>query len=242
MIEVNLVPDIKQELIRAQRIRSIVIASSVVVGIVSMSIIAILAFYIFVVQAVRSNIADDAIKSGSAKLDSVKDLSKMLTIQNQLTLIPDLNSNKKIDSRVFDMLKSIIPPAPNTVKMSSVLVDSDEKSIKLEGQAQGGYAAVEVFKKTLEGASVKYTDDSGDEQNAVLASQIDISETSYGEDSAGNKVLRFTINFNYAEELLSPNSKNVSIVVTNSGNATDSYLGVPTSIFTKPATDIQEDK
>lgn len=93
----------------------------------------------------------------------------------------------------------------------------------------------------IEGAKVKYTDSDNKQQQISLASDISTSDISYGEDSSGTKVLRFTLSFVYADELFSPNSKNVSIVVSTSGNVTDSYLGVPTSIFTDSATDLTEE-
>lgn len=242
MIEINLVPDVKQELIKAQRVRSTVVAFSIAIGLISMAIVAMLAVYVFTVQAVRSTIADNSIKSGSDQLSSVEDLSKTLTIQNQLTKISALNSDKKIDSRIFDLLNAIIPPAPNNVQISDMAVDSDLETITINGQAANSYAAVEVFKKTVEGAQVKYTDDNGDSQSVLLATNISTSNTSYGEDSSGAKVLRFTLSFTYAPELFSPSSKNVSVVITTNGDATDSYLGVPKSIFTDRATDLTEDE
>ena len=91
MIEINLIPDVKQELIRAERVRSVVISVSIVVGLAAMAIVAILAVYVFGVQAVRSGLDDQAIKDGGAKLAKVEDLSKILTIQNQLNKISALN-------------------------------------------------------------------------------------------------------------------------------------------------------
>lgn len=238
MIEINLVPDIKQELIKAQRIRSTVIAGSIGVGIVSVAIVTMLAMYVFTVQAVRSGLADNAIKQGSADLTSVPDLSKTLTIQNQLTKISDLNSSKKIDSRIFDFLSVTNPSVPNNIDVSNLTIDSSTGLITVEGQATNSYAAVEVYRKTIESAKVKYTDIDNQKQEVAVASSISTSNTSYGEDSSGVKVLRFTISFVYAEELFSPTSKNVTIAITNNGNATDSYLGVPKSIFVDRAKDL----
>jgi Tfp pilus assembly protein PilN len=235
MIEINLVPNVKQELIKAQRVRSKVIAGTIIVGLASIAAVLLLAFYVFGVQAARGFLADNAIDDGSKKLSKVEDLSKTLTIQNQLTKIPALNDSKKIDSRVFDLLIAIIPPAPNDIKISDMTIDSTEGTITINGQAANSYAAVEVFKKTIEGAKVKFT--GSDEKGVTLASNISTSNTSYGEDSSGAKVLRFTISFSYAKELFSPESKNVEIVVSNQGNVTDSYLGVPKNIFTDRAKD-----
>jgi hypothetical protein len=238
MIEINLIPDVKQELLKAQSIRARVITGSIFIGVASVAIITMLAIYVFTVQAVRSGLADTAIKQGSDKLTAVTDLSKTLTMQNQLTKISALNSSKGIDSRIFDVLAAIVPPAPNAIQISDLTVDSSTGLVTVDGQAANSYAAVEVFKKTIEGATLKYTDENNTAQEVVLASDISTSNTSYGEDTSGAKVLRFTLSFTYAQELFSPAAKNISIVITIDGNVTDSYLGVPKSVFADRATDL----
>lgn len=238
MIEINLVPDVKQELIKAQRVRSTVISFSIATGLIAAGIVTVLALYVFGVQTVRSVVADDAIKKGGEQLAKVEDLSKTLTIQNQLTKISQIHDAVKVDSRIFDVLGAIIPPAPNAVQISNLAVDSTSSTITIEGQAVNSYAAVEVFRKTIEGASVKFKSD-GTDQTVALASNISTGETSYGEDATGVKVLRFRLSFVYATELFSPSSENATVVISTSGNATDSYLGVPKSIFVDRAKDIQ---
>ncbi len=238
MIEINLVPDVKQELIKAQRVRATVISFAIVIGLISVATVTLLAVYVFGVQTVRSNLAGESIKKGASQLANVADLSKTLTIQNQLTKISAMHSDKKIDSRIFAVLGAIIPPAPNDVKVSNLSIDANAGKITIEGQASNSYAAVEVFKKTVEGAQIKFTDDQGD-QKLTLASNVSTGDTSYGEDSTGAKVLRFSLSFTYAQELFAPSSKGITVIISNSGNATDSYLGVPKSIFVDRAQDIK---
>jgi len=240
MIEINLVPDVKQELLKAQSIRNRVITVSIFIGIMSVVVVTILALYVTTVQAVRSSIADASIKTGSEKLAEVTDLTKTLTIQNQLTKISSLNSGKKINSRIFAVLNAIIPPAPNNVQISNLSIDSTSGTIVIDGQAANSYAAVEVFKKTIAGAIFKYTDVDGNAQEVVLATNISTSNTSYGEDTTGSKVLRFTLSFTYAPELFSPEPTKISIAILVDGNVTDSYLGVPKSVFADRAVDITE--
>jgi len=240
MIEINLIPDVKLELIKAQKARATVISISIILCIVAASAVAILAIYIFTVQTVRGNILDAAINKGSTQLQGVQDLSKTLTMQNQLTKIATLNDQKKISSRTFDVISAIIPPSPNNIQISNLLVDTNSKKMTIEGQAQNSYAAVEVFKKTVIGAKLKYTNANGDKKEVTLASNVDTSDTSYGEDSSGHKVLRFKLTFNYASELMASYYKEISISISNGGNATDSYLGLPQSIFADKAKDIQE--
>lgn len=238
MIEINLVPDVKQQLLKAQRIRATVITGSIFVGIASVGIVAALAFYVYAVQSVRSGIDENNITDKNKTLNETKDLSKILTIQNQLSKIQDLNSNKKIDSRIFDLLNAIIPPSPNDVTISDLTIDSSSNTITINGQAANSYAAVEVFKKTIAGTTVQYTDDNNKQQSVSAAADISTSNTSYGEDSNGQKVLRFTLSFTYPNELFSPLTKNFAIKVTVNGNVTDSYLGVPKTIFADKPKDL----
>lgn len=238
MIEINLVPDVKQELIKAQRVRSTVITAVIFIGLASIAVVVALAIYIYTVQTVRGAFLDGDIKTKNTKLAKVSDLSKTLTIQNQLTKISDLNSNKKIDSRIFDLLTAITPLS-NSVQISDLAIDSSTNTITIDGQGQesNGYHSVETFKKTIEGAKVKYNISGGKTQELTMASDISISNTSLGQDSSGRTVLRFTLSFAYVQELFSPLSKNVSIIITTKGNATDSYIGFPKSIFADRATD-----
>jgi hypothetical protein len=242
MIEINLVPDIKLELLRAQKARSLVIMICSIVSIAAVAIVALLVLYIYSAQLIRGNIADTTITDEGEKLSSVEDLSKMLTIQNQLSKISQLNDSKKVHSRIFNLLDNINPPSPNDVSISSLNVDSITKTISIDGQAINGYSALEIFKKTIIGAKVSYKDSDKNSQDVNLASNVSTKDVSYGEDSSGIKVLRFTISFNYAEEVFAVSSTDALVYIAISGNVTDSYRGIPRSIFTDRATDLNEDK
>lgn len=239
MIEINLLPDVKQELIKAQKIRSMVISFAILIGSVSIAVVVLLALYVYTVQGVRSNAADEDIKKRNKTLTSFEDLSKTLTIQNQLSKISALNDNKKIYSRTFDMINMIIPPSPNAVTISDLTINSDSYQVAINGQAENSYAALEVFRKTIEGAKVRYTDLNKETIEVDLATDISTTNTNYGEDSSGKKVLRFTIGFVCAKELFSIDSKDALVVIAIDGNATDSYRGIPKSIFAERAKDIE---
>jgi Tfp pilus assembly protein PilN len=237
MIEINLIPDVKQELLKAQRTRAAVISASIITCIVAGGLVVALALYVFGVQTVRGALADNQIKDGSAELAKVEDLSKMLTIQNQLSRITELNDKKKIDSRVFDVLSAVIPPSPNEVQVSLLSVNTEESTITLEGQTRA-YDSMEVFKKTIDSSVIVYTED-GTEKQVKLASDISTTDISYGENPDGQKVLRFTLSFKYPVELFSSKIPVLTIKLSINGNVTDSYVGIPRSIFTERAKDIE---
>jgi Tfp pilus assembly protein PilN len=237
MIEINLIPDVKQELLKAERARALVISGSIITCIVAGGIVALLAIYIYGVQFGRNILVDNSITSGSEKLAKVEDLSKMITIQNQMKRIDALNDTKSIDSRLFDVLSAVIPPSPNDVRVSNLSVNSEESTIKIEGQTKA-YDSMEVFKKTIDSSVIVYTED-GSEKQVKLASEISTTDISYGENPDGAKVLRFTLSFKYPPELFSAKIAVPTIKLSINGNVTDSYLGIPKSIFTERAKDVE---
>lgn len=241
MISINLVPDVKQELIQAQKARSTVITIAILAGIASLAVITILAVYVFVVQTARGAISDGEIDSLSQELSEVEDLGKTLTMQNQLATINTLNEEKQITSRVFGLLNAITPEPPNDIGLSNLNLDTEQNLITIEGQAENSYTAVEIFQKTIEGAQIRYTDQNGEVQEVQLASEFNTSNTSYGEDASGRKVLRFTLSFVYDPQLFAFNAQDAEIVITTTGNVTDSRLGVPDSIFVERANDLEEE-
>jgi hypothetical protein len=238
MIEINLVPDVKQELLKAQRVRSAVISIAIIVGIASIALVVLLSIWAFGVQTARGVISDNTIKSESQKLANVPDISNTLTIQNQLSLLSELHDTKRIDSRIFDVLTTINPPQPNDVAINKLAVDSTNNTVLITAQAPNGYPALEVFKKTIAATTFQYAVD-GENQSVSLSSDMTDTDRSYGEDVTGKKVLRFTLIFTYPDELFAPNLTNARIVAPTKTNVTDSYMGVPRSLFTQSAADTE---
>jgi hypothetical protein len=236
MIEINLVPDVKQELINAQRVRTNVVSLSIVIGVAAIGVVVMLAIWVFVIQSARGYVSDTAITTESEKLSKIPDVSNTLTIQNQLTQLSAMHNTKSIDSRIFDVLATINPPEPNTVSISNLSLDSATKTIKIEAQMPSAYSGLEVFKKTINATTFEFSKD-GVKKNVPLASQMSHSDLSYGEDAAGARVLRFTLTFVYPDELFSRAVDNTVIVAPTRTNVTDSFVGVPNSLFSPKATD-----
>jgi len=232
MIEINLVPDVKQELIRAERMRVQVIFYSIAIGIISLGVVLALCLYVYGVQFGVGVHQDQEIKDGYAKLSKTKDLSKILTIQNQLQQIPAYHNSAPVTSRVFDMLSSVDPPAgdPNNVTISQLTVDTTAKTIDIQAQTSG-YPALETFQKTLKNAEVTYSDNANKQQTAKIASDFNLSNVSYSTNSDNSLVLNFELEFTYADALFSSQSVNPVTSITGTGNATDSYINLPKTLW-----------
>ncbi|MDB5177878.1 MAG: hypothetical protein JWO61_261, partial [Candidatus Saccharibacteria bacterium] len=156
MIEINLVPDVKQELMKAQRLRTTVMSMAIVAGLASIGIVVVLAVYVFGAQTLRSNLADDAIKSEQQKISKVDGLASALTIQAQLSKLGELSKDRRVNSRIFDVLSAIVPSAPNSVAISKTTIDTENKTITIDAQADSGFATLEVFRKTIEATRLEY--------------------------------------------------------------------------------------
>ena len=229
MIEINLVPDVKQELIRAQRVRTTVISIAILAAIGFAAAVVLLSIYVFGAQALRSGLADNSIDSESKKLQNVQDLGKALSLQNQLTQISSIHGKTTMNSRLFDVLATVIPSGTT---VSSIALDSDETTITIQGET-GGYNDLDALKKTILATKFEYQKDGDNEvQSVPLATQIDDGDRSYGQDSDGKRVLRFSISFTYPDELFSRDSLHGQVVAPSAKNATDSKLDIPSSIFT----------
>ena len=231
MIEINLLPNVKRELLKTRVMRNRVISISFLVGGASIVAVVVLAL-ILGSQIAAEAVQGGVIKDRSDKLMAVEDLNKVVTIQNQLTKINEQHSGKKINSRIFDVVTAVNPVAPNNVSFSDIKVNPESKTITLEGSAVNGYSALETLKKTILNTKVQTTD--GDKSSEVsLTKEIKDGDTSFGENSEGKKVLQFSFSFEYAEELLAPANNGTVSVLTPTGkvDVTDSRQGIPDSLF-----------
>lgn len=173
MIEINLIPDVKQELLRAQAQRNIVISASIVLAIAAGAVVVLVALYVFGGQKLLMDNANKTIDKEYATLSSVEDLDRLLTIQNQLKKVSELNASKNAGSRLYGMLNVIVPSSPHEVTISSLTVEpvvaegedpgaesassqSQGAKITIEGQTIGSYASLEVFEKTIASAVIEY--------------------------------------------------------------------------------------
>ena len=126
--EINLVPDIKGEMIKTLKLRNLIFFLCIVVSAASAGVAAITGTIMLGQQAaVDGN--KDAISSLSTKLNSYSDLNDFLTIKDQLGNIHTLTSDKRVLSRTFNILSALIPTGPDTITISELIVNLEEESI-----------------------------------------------------------------------------------------------------------------
>ncbi len=263
MIEINLIPDVKKELLKANKTRNFVVTISIFVGVGALALVAVLGL-ILGGQNITIGELNKSIVKKSSQLGEVEDLNKMLTIQNQLAAIPGLNDGKPITSRVLGLLDVINASSADEIEISNLNLDVETNTLTIEGQTPAGYPAIEAMVKTINKATLSYDvrqeqaltneeNSSKDTQNnttvnenaepiKLLTEDLALGEVSYGRDSDGVESARFSLTLILNEEFLNVKNENVRVRILHKGNATDSYLGIPESIFAERAKDIKNEQ
>ena len=149
--EVNLVPDVKLQMIRLQKIRNLVFFICIVVSIASISTVAVLGG-IKGTQDLLISGQENHIKNLSDKITTYKELPDFLTIQDQLKKLSEINKNRPVLSRVFPILRNLFPTGADTITMSELNVNLDTATLNFDSQANAGeepkidYRVLESFK------------------------------------------------------------------------------------------------
>lgn len=165
MFEINLVPDVKGELLKKQRQRNLIIFISIVVAIASAAVVVLLGS-IVTGQNIRLSSQDremDCRSKGTTDgrgcsgygvaIMRTPSLNEYLTIQDQMGKISDINRDKLLLSRVFGVLDVILPTGDDRIEISELTVNLTEATLNFDAQGWSvsniNYRALEVFKNII---------------------------------------------------------------------------------------------
>lgn len=149
MIQFNLLPDVKQEFIKARYRKRLIAFVAIVAAGAAMIIVTILFLYVRVAQKNHMEALSKDITSSLNTLKKTPDLDKILTIQNQLSSLPELHDKKIVSSRLVDYLSQL---TPSQATISDALIDFDASTMSIKGNADT-LSTVNKFADTL-----KFTD------------------------------------------------------------------------------------
>lgn len=150
--EINLVPEVKLQMIKAQKLRNLVLFVCILVSVVSVGVVLVL-FGIKSGQDIAMANQDGKLETLSAKLMGYEELGDIVTIQAQLEKLSQIQGNKKVLSRVFGAMNVMLPQGGDSVQLSDLRVDFSTNIIRIEGQADAriapliDYRVLESFKK-----------------------------------------------------------------------------------------------
>ena len=149
--EINLVPDVKTEMIRMQKIRNLVFFICIVVMIVAGSVTVMLGS-IKVAQDITMAGQDSHLKNLSKKIASYEELPEFLTIQNQLRGIAEIEDKQKVLSRALIFFAALQDVGIDKVQASELAIDLSTTTLTFDAQADAvkddiDYRVLEAFIK-----------------------------------------------------------------------------------------------
>jgi hypothetical protein len=164
MIQLNLLPDVKLEYIKAQRLKNTLLSVSIIASLAALAVFALLFLTADVWQKKTISDLSKDITSQSQKLKSTKDLNKILTIQSQLASLDSLHNSKPVVTRLPDFI-SQLTPADATI--ADIKTDYDASTITITGAAP----SLDVVNTFVDGLKfTKYTkQDSSDKKTAFTS-------------------------------------------------------------------------
>jgi len=218
MIQFNLLPDVKLEYLRAERTRKLVIS---IASLVTVAAIAVLLLLVSVTVLQRKHLSDlnKDIKNESAKIEGQTDLSKILTVQNQLGALTTLHNTKPSVNRLADFLGQI---TPTQAAINNLSVDFGQYTMTITGTADT-LATVNQYVDTLKFTT--FTVGNSDSKNAFSSVVL----TSFG---LTQHEADYTINLNYDQTIFDI-TQNVKLIVPNKVT-TRSEVEQPTDLFKLP--------
>ena len=132
MVQFNLLPDVKLEYVHTRRTQRLVIGLSALVSVVALAIFIVLLLFVNVAQKKNlRNIAKDISKTSST-LTNTPNLNKILTVQNQLSSLPSLDTQKPAVTRLFAYITQL---TPSDVFITKLNVDTTQNLMTISGTA-----------------------------------------------------------------------------------------------------------
>lgn len=132
MIQFNLLPDVKQEYIRSQRLKRLMVSVSFITSAAALAVLVVAFSTVYIAQKKIINDLNDSITSSSRKLKNEPNISNILTVQSQLGSLDSLNSQKPVASRIFGYLSQL---TPTQTTISDMRVDYVQNTITISGNA-----------------------------------------------------------------------------------------------------------
>lgn len=212
MIQLNLLPDVKKEYLKSQKTKALVISSSIIVTLAAVGLSVLLFLYVTLVQQLQINIITSDIKKKGDELNSIQDISKYLTVQNQLRVLPELHDQKGIYSRLLNFLPVMNPSPPNNVKLSVLNTTVEDKSVLFTGTT-ATFESLNVFVETLNNVEAKYKAAGSDQQTTEkIFDAVAVQSSSLARVNNVSTV-SFTIRAVYKEAVFDARNTDVSASV-----------------------------
>lgn len=207
MIQFNLLPDVKQDFLKAKRTKHTVIVVSLLVAASALFVFVMLLVTVYGFQKNQISTLTKKINEQSSTLKSTKDLDKILTIQNQLNSLPDLHDRKPVTSRLFTYVSQL---TPDKVSIGKLEVDFAENTLNFTGKSDS-LSTINKFVDTL-----KFTTyvDNNDPPKDTSNPPKPFSDVVLSEFSVEDGAFTYSIKLAFNPDIFN-SSKNIVLTVPN---------------------------
>jgi len=220
MIQINLLPDLKREYIKAQQTKHLVVVGAILSILVSVALLILVFLYVQVVQPRhRSNLQHD-IDASLQELKAKKDGVKIVTVQGVLEQIPQLQDKKLITSSFFGYFTSFTPKA---VSYSEVKLDFTANTLSLTGQA-GTLEQTNELANNLKSANFTYSVKDANQSLQPFSRVVFASLGKSEQTASGSKPVSFQLNATFNPIMFNEATKDGKLTV----NASSEQLLLPT--------------
>lgn len=228
MTQFNLLPDVKLDYIRSQRVKQMVVGAAVITGAVSLFILIIMFLVVNVFQKKYISDMNKDIKNSTYQLNQIPDLDKVLTIQNQLNSLPALHNSRPVVSRLNTYLGQIVPAQ---IDISSLNVDFDQHTMIITGSTNS-LITVNTFVDTLKFTTYTVAGSNNDNNNSAFDPVVLTSFSADATTTNKNKAT-YTITLSYNPAIFD-SQQDVKLIVPPGKITTRSETEKP--LFNKPQT------
>lgn len=190
--QINLLPDVKREYLKAQQMKRMFIVVSVVVTLAVVASLVVLFIFVKFGQPRHVKHLQSDIDSSVKQLKETKDAVKIVTVQGVLEQVPGLQDKEPTTSRLFSYLGGF---TPQTVSYSEVKVDLTANTLTLSGQSNSIEQA-NVLANNLKSAKFSYKKDD-QKQSLVPFKNIVFSSLGKNEQADDGKTVTFQLSFEF---------------------------------------------
>lgn len=199
MIQLNLLPDVKLEYLRARKTRRAVIGLSAVVTVAAVGLMTLLFLVVNVAQRTHLNNLNRDIETISQTLREVPELDRVLTVQNQLNHLTALHDNKPVTTRLAHYIAQVTPTAATIAELE---LDFANHTMSIRGGADS-LRTVNQFADTLKFTDYKtQTGTSGRAFSSVVLKALERAE--------GRTTYTLTMSF---DQIIFSSAEDVRLVV-----------------------------
>lgn len=219
MIQLNLLPDVKVDYIKAQRSRRLVLTSCIVIAGVAIGLVVLLLSTAGLQKKHLSDVDTD-ISDYQRQLQSQPQIERILTVQNQLRGLSDLHSAKPAAKRIPEYLNALTPAQ---VSITNFEIKFEETTMTVTGKADS-LASVNQYIDTL-----KFTNFTTKDDDSKRPAFSGVVLTSFKLSSDSDPPANYTITMTY-DQAIFDNRQTVTLDIP-SRVTTRSQALKPTDLF-----------